>query len=239
MKLLLIVIGVIAAIATAFAIFVIALIIEPTLLLPLTEKLAGSGLTLATIALATGTFWLVFVTAWSMRNQEEQAKKDRRAHLLREVREWVSDIMDVTAAPITASNIAFVVTNTSLRYMATRSKAGYLVKAVRKVFGDADFSAKLLEVVKLLAAVMVLDAATNSITNSMDEYLEAFPGSTEFSKQLTKEREEQVALDKTNDDMGGKISTATSLLWKRYVNSLTNAESLLLDKLTDIESNLM
>ncbi len=50
---------------------------------------------------------------------------------------------------------------------------------------------------------------------------------------------EQVALDNTNDDMGGKISTATSLLWKRYVNSLTNAESLLLDKLTDIESNLM
>lgn len=230
---------VIAILVTIFSVLAIWLIVNPQLIPTLAKSFTGSGITVATIVLAVGTFWLVCATTLSIHNQNEQAKSDKKQRLLHGIRDWIFEIKNVSLIPITEDNIAFIQPNVSQRYGMAFSKVEYFENAVWKIFRDADFKDEVSKIGEMLAAVMVFDRARylSGIITTKD--FEAFPGYTSLRDQLLNEYEEkQVELQNTTKEKSRIQSEATNFLWDKYVRNLSDAETILLSKLTDMESRL-
>jgi len=113
----------------------------------------------ASLALAFAAFLSFDESRRLRRDNVGREERDRKEHLLHEVRDWILETKNASLAPITADSLGFTEANITLRYGMALNKVEYFEKVVEKVFHDTDFKEKVSKVGEMIVALMVLEKA--------------------------------------------------------------------------------
>lgn len=157
---------IIAVAATIFTLLAIVVIVKYEWFPFLAKSFSGSGVTVATIILATATFWLVFATSKIVDSNNAQEKRDRKERLLNEIIDWAEDVAertiesnlptdDVKMTEIPERQLRrllsqYMTLDSKSEYIAcvAKSFAGEVIVTVKEVKNDRNLAQELIDAVK-------------------------------------------------------------------------------------------